>query len=498
MADAIVSGVVGDAVGRAISFLAGRLQDRPDVEGKLRRLRHLVVKIESALDAAGERRITSRALLAWLSELLDVAHRGRYLLDAGSSTRPAARSSSSPATGTTAAAARLRVAARRLLFGNDAVELDAIAAAVADLEGVSGDLGEFIMLLQGCPPALHRPPATNIYADCQMFGRHVERRRVMDFLLQDDIDDGGGEPAVADLGVLPIIGRAGLGKTTLVQHVCAEPAVRRRFSLIVLLDFHCMSLTAAGETAQLVRSLFTVAGTATRTGLAAAGDQLSLLEQKLRGERFLAVFDNVDVRKKQVIHAIMPTLRRGRRGNRVIVTGGDKHAVADLGTEDPVVLRPLPPAEYWFFFKAHAFTGAGDAEADPRRAAAGQAIAKRLRRSFLGAKVVGALLRSRPEPTAWRRVLAARHAGPPWLRNGGYVAAATASLLPAHVTVHGVAVAGSPVRGVVGLQDAALTNPPHDGGGGRRELPLLLCKSVFPSYCLYYIAYCNVDGHSKS
>jgi hypothetical protein len=25
-------------------------------------------------------------------------------------------------------------------------------------------------------------------------------------------------------------------------------------------------------------------------------------------------------------------------------------------------------------------------------------------------------------------------------------------------------------------------------------LPVLLCKSVFPSYCLYYTAHCTIDG----
>jgi len=72
---------------------------------------------------------------------------------------------------------------------------------------------------------------------------------------QQDDDEGG---AVSDqLGVLPIVGAAGLGRTTLVQHVCEDPAVRRRFSLVMMLDFHCMSLmAAAGETAMFLRSLF--------------------------------------------------------------------------------------------------------------------------------------------------------------------------------------------------------------------------------------------------
>lgn len=501
MAEAVISAVVADLVGRAISLLAGKLQDRRGVEGKLRRLRHLVVKLESVVEAADARRVTSRALLEWLSELVDGAHRGRYFLDASGGKADEDEDDShgggeprwslfSPSSFN--AAKRVRVAARRTPFrsgGGGAGELDGV---LADMESVSSDLAEFIMLLQCCPPALHRPLATNIYADCQVFGRHLERRRVIDFLLHDeDAGNGGGE-----LGVLPIIGRAGLGKTTLVQHVCDEPAVRRHFSLIMLVDFHCMSLTVPSEAVQLLRSLFSVASTA-GTSLVAGGEQLRLLQRRLRGERFLAVFDNVDPRKKRVMDAIMPALRRGRTGSRIIVTISDKHVV-DLGTTEPVILRPLPPEEYWFFFKAHAFGGADDAEADPRLAAAGQAIAERLRGSFFGAKAVGALLRSRPDHRLWRRVLAAGHAESSRFGYDDYLAATASSLLPPHVTMRGVAVSGSPVRGLVGLKDATLTAPADaGGGGGRRELPVLLCKSVFPSYCLYYCAYCTIDTESK-
>uniref|UniRef100_A0ACD5ZLC1 Uncharacterized protein n=1 Tax=Avena sativa TaxID=4498 RepID=A0ACD5ZLC1_AVESA len=492
--EAIVSGVVADMVGRALSLLAGHLLDQqPDnrgVEAKLPRLRHLLVRVESVAEAAGARWITSHALLAWLAELVDGAYRGRYLLDAlpsgagqdeGHGKLVRARSFSLPSSFNPSK--RLRVAARRLLLG-DADELEAV---LANLERVAGGLTEFIMLLQMCPTAPHRPlPATGIYADSLMFGRHAERRRVLDFLLRDG---EGGEPAVAELGVLPVIGAPGLGRTTLVQHVCEDPAVRRRFSLVMMLDFHCMSLMAAGETELLLRSVFAPI---------ASGDgekMLSLLEAKLRGKRFLAVFDNVDARRRQVLDAIMPTLRRaGTPGSKAIVTSTDAEHVAGLGTAEPIKLRPLPREEFWFFFRAHAF---GDGtEVDPRLSAAGQAIAKRLRGSFLGGKIVGALLRSRPDAGLWRSVLNSSSVADVscCLGDGSYVETVAGDLLPPHVTVSCVTVSGSPMKGHVGIRDSLLTLPaPSFPDDHRPELPVLLCKSVFPSYCLYYTAHCTID-----
>jgi hypothetical protein len=47
------------------------------------------------------------------------------------------------------------------------------------------------------------------------------------------------------------------------------------------------------------------------------------------------------------------------------------------------------------------------------------------------------------------------------------------------------------------MQDASLTAAPHDSGASRPELPVLLCKTVFPSYCLYYTVYCTIDRENK-
>uniref|UniRef100_A0A0D9VDE8 NB-ARC domain-containing protein n=1 Tax=Leersia perrieri TaxID=77586 RepID=A0A0D9VDE8_9ORYZ len=494
--EAIVSGVVADMVGRLMSLVAGQLRDRRGVvDEKLRRVRRLLVRIESAVEAAEARRITGRALLAWLSDLVDGAHHGRCFLDAftlGDRDADADGGEAAAVANPLNPAKRLRVAARRLVFrGRDGAkaELDGV---LADLESVSGDLTGFITMLQSCPPALHRPLATNIYADSQMFGRHVERRRVFDFLLHDG--DGSGE-----IDVLSIVGRMGLGKTTLVQHACNDPEVRSRFSLIIEIDFHCLSLmSAGGDTALLLRSIF-ISGDRDNV------ETVTLLERKLRGVTFLAVFDNVDARRHRVIDAIMLSLRRaaaavgtprgGRRRSKVIVTSRNADHVTGLATaSNTITLRPPTPAEYWFFFKAHAFDAGGEADADARLVAAGQAIARRLRlaASFFGGKMLAAVLRSRQSPQFWRAVLASGAADLPCL---GYADEAVAGrVFPPHVTLRSVTMSRSPERGVISLQDSCLMAPPADSGRrrGSPELPVLLCKSVFPSYCLYYTAHCTI------
>lgn len=138
-------------------------------------------------------------------------------------------------------AKRLRVAASTIksIFSHDD-SLDEINSVVDNLQGISDDLREFIMLLERCPP-IRRPFSSNLYVDCQMFGRHVEREKVISFLLLKN------NPSERKLDILPIFGHVGVGKTTLVQHVCDDERVRSHFSPIALFDFFSLSVVANSE-----------------------------------------------------------------------------------------------------------------------------------------------------------------------------------------------------------------------------------------------------------
>ncbi|KAF8666404.1 hypothetical protein HU200_053511 [Digitaria exilis] len=204
--------------------------------------------------------------LQWLSELIDGEHQGRYLLDmigngsggdrnelehkdyCSDKVLPLPRASSiSPFN----PAKRMRVAARsamkRALSICD-LGADEIDRVLESLQGVSADLGEFIMLLQGYQQ-ISRPLPTNIFVDGQMFGRHVEKERIINFLLHTD------DRSSKKLGVLPIVGAIGVGKTTLVQHACDDDRVRRHFSAIVFFNFSCTyAIATSGCTAAALRS----------------------------------------------------------------------------------------------------------------------------------------------------------------------------------------------------------------------------------------------------
>lgn len=399
MADAIFSAFVSDMVSRVISLVFEHFGHQPSTEAKLQRVCHMLIRVHSVIEEAKGRQINNDGTLQWLSELIDAEYQGRYFLDTirsgehefeedehgGDKVAPRRVFSLSVFN----PLKRVRIATKDTLSQPDG-GVHEIDRVLERLQGISGDLKEFIMLLQDCQP-IRRPLATNIFVDGQMFGRHVEKQGIINFLLHD----GGG--SMGNLGVLPIAGDIGVGKTTLVQHACDDARVRNHFPVIIL----CYAIAAnGGITALQSKHVIKSAGMN-------SDDPLQLFNGNFDNKRFLIVFENMDMHQKKMLEGLLPVLRRGKEGSKVIITTKNP-SVATIGTVEPIVLKVLPFSEYWFFFKAHAFAGS-DIEENQRLVALGKAIARKLNGSFFGAKIVGGVLKNYPNPKMWCEVLGKKH-----------------------------------------------------------------------------------------
>uniref|UniRef100_A0ACD5WDS9 Uncharacterized protein n=1 Tax=Avena sativa TaxID=4498 RepID=A0ACD5WDS9_AVESA len=495
-AEVIFSAVVGDLAGRVISLLAGQFKGQERTEAKLRRMCHMLVKVHSAIEEARGRQITNNGTLEWLAELNHGLYQGRYLLDTvGCKEREETAEDHKKVVSQLFSFSLFNPAKRvkSLLCRHEEVGVDEkMDRVVQILETVSGDLREFLMLLQNCQP-IHRPLATNIFVEGQMFGRHVEKERIINFLLHDD----NGK-----LGVLPIVGGMGVGKTTLAQHVCDDERVRGHFRVIMYSSFsYTLAIMERGEATRVIKSE------------QALGDAHSFLEsvhvvkaeKYLLTKRFLMVFQEVDMRKKRMLEELLPILRRhGKLGSKIIIITSDRSVASSMGTVQPIKLKALPRPEYWFFFKAHAFPGRDVAE-DPRMVAAGKAIAGKLNGSFFGAKIVGAVLKARPDPRFWSKVLGSSIGGMSLLGDGmAYIADLAENLLPSHADMCKLTISKNPCPShteLARLEDLCQDGP--DGahclaGDDIRFAKVLVCRSVFPFQCLYYTADCSVRGTDNS
>uniref|UniRef100_A0A0E0BS32 NB-ARC domain-containing protein n=1 Tax=Oryza glumipatula TaxID=40148 RepID=A0A0E0BS32_9ORYZ len=504
MAEAIFSAIVGDVIGRVISLVVSNFNGDHSTEVKLQRICRMLIKIHSVVEEAKGRQITNHGTLEWLSELIDGAYQGRYLLDTIGcgepdlddknrdevDPKPFSLSKFNPAK-------RVRVAAftvRNILSRHD-IGVDEIDRVVESLQSMCGDLKEFMMLLQACQP-IHRPLATNIFIEGQMFGRHVEKEMIINFLLhEDDLPRG-------KLGVLPILGDIGVGKTTLVQHACDDARVRSHFTTILLFNFSHTYKMEMCEPKPVLRPKHVIGD------IGNSDDPLHELEQSFFNKRFLIVFEDVDIHKKNMLEELLKSLNCGKQGSKIIVTTSNKH-VTTIGTVQPIKLKFLPCPEYWFFFKARAFAGT-DVQENPRLVAAGKSIAAKLNGSFFGAKIIGAILKENPDPKFWCTVLQRDIGGLSLLGDGlGYIADLVEILLPSRLSVKEVFVSKNPLSSeteLARLQGLCLPCPSSAPlATHSSELSLakatsyervLLCKAVLPFYSLYYTAKCAVDSEN--
>uniref|UniRef100_A0A0E0RGS1 NB-ARC domain-containing protein n=1 Tax=Oryza rufipogon TaxID=4529 RepID=A0A0E0RGS1_ORYRU len=504
MAEAIFSAIVGDVIGRVISLVVSNFNGDHSTEVKLQRICRMLIKIHSVVEEAKGRQITNHGTLEWLSELIDGAYQGRYLLDTIGcgepdlddknrdevDPKPFSLSKFNPAK-------RVRVAAftvRNILSRHD-IGVDEIDRVVESLQSMCGDLKEFMMLLQACQP-IQRPLATNIFIEGQMFGRHVEKEMIINFLLhEDDLPRG-------KLGVLPILGDIGVGKTTLVQHACDDARVRSHFTTILLFNFSHTYKMEMCEPKPVLRPKHVIGDVGN------SDDPLHELEQSFFNKRFLIVFEDVDIHKKNMLEELLKSLSCGKQGSKIIVTTSNKH-VTTIGTVQPIKLKFLPCPEYWFFFKAHAFAGT-DVQENPRLVAAGKSIAAKLNGSFFGAKIIGAILKENPDPKFWCTVLQRDIGGLSLLGDGlGYIADLVEILLPSRLSVKEVFVSKNSLSSeteLARLQGLCLPCPSSAPlATHSSELSLakatsyervLLCKAVLPFYSLYYTAKCAVDSEN--
>ncbi|KAL6606543.1 hypothetical protein ACP70R_042196 [Stipagrostis hirtigluma subsp. patula] len=365
--ETLYNALLGELVGRSISFLVSRYGSQPATaaaavrEEHLQRLRLLLLRTGTIVEEAEGRHVANRAALRrQLEALRDEMFRGHHVLDIfryHAGRRPAggvdasrrvdgdgkeamnrARvfdpSRSNPAK---------RVRRLRLSPDDDDPELERV---VLNLEAMVGDTKELVVFLMSCPPLHRQPYSAHIFVDKCMFGRHAERDRVIEFLLQSD------PPDAANPGVLPIIGPALIGKSTLVEHVCNDERSND-----------------------------------------ASGDERWLIVIELSG-------DVDDGTWKRLYSS-------GRRcmakGSKLIVTSRSEK-IARFGTTHSLRLKCLSMEAFWYYFKLLVF-GSTDPDEHPKLASIAMEMAVAIQGSFIGACICAAIMRVDFDTQYWCMIL---------------------------------------------------------------------------------------------
>jgi hypothetical protein len=196
---------------------------------------------------------------------------------------------------------------------------------------------EFVIILGGFDRMLRRPYDAYLYNDNIIFGRHAEKQKLLNFLLQHG--SPGGAPAV-----IPIIGGPAVGKRTLVAHVCKDERVSSHFSSILHLNGDSFCRIA---------------------------DHSSLLSGKV-----LLVIELIAHVDQEVSAKFCSTLASMDNRSKVIIVSRSKSS-EKLGTFKPIFLNTLPYEEFSYLFKTLAF-GSVDPSQHPQLARIADEVAREM------------------------------------------------------------------------------------------------------------------------
>ncbi|KAF2912521.1 hypothetical protein DAI22_10g017200 [Oryza sativa Japonica Group] len=356
----IISSITGDLTSRLISFLMNKCFNTLYSDEKVKRLEQLLQRVHMVVQEADGRYITNRCMLTHLKTIVAAMYSGYHALDTikymkiNEGANDLVNDSSALSFATPLKRSRTTTVCPET---KKKLSME-LLGALQNIETVISDINEFVILLVGCEHMSYKPYDAYLYIDNFMFGRHVEKQYLINFLLENNIP---GPPAV-----IPVIGGHKVGKRTLVTHVCNDERIRSHFSLI----FHI------------------------------SGANLSrITENGNISARTLVIVEFIsDVDDNDWI-TFYSSVANLNRGNKVIILTKIQK-LGRFGTVKPITVDRLVYEEYRYLFKTLAFGSANPMD-HPQLVPIVEEFAMLLRGRLIQANILADVLRKNLNVHFW-------------------------------------------------------------------------------------------------
>ncbi|CAL5382912.1 unnamed protein product [Camellia sinensis] len=208
----------------------------------------------------------------------------------------------------------------------------------------------------------------------------------------------GDESSDNNIGVIPIVGMGGIGKTTLAQMVYKDETVKEYFNLkawvCVSNEFDIMKITKTiydSVTSQ----------TCSFNNL----DQAQVeLQKALAGRKFLIILDDVWNEDYNAWNVLKKPFNDGAQGSKVVVTTRNRDIATMMATVELHNVKILSDEDCWSLFAQHAFANTS-IDANPNLVSIGKKIVEKCKGLPLAARTLGGLLRNKVRDEEWVNVL---------------------------------------------------------------------------------------------
>ncbi|KAL3825545.1 hypothetical protein ACJIZ3_021574 [Penstemon smallii] len=385
---ALVSALVETVLGSLNSAVVQEIGLAWGLKNELNSLESILDTVQLVLQDAESKQRKDEALQNWLRKLKNAAYDAENLLDQiateGLRRRVASERGkliihklNSILSLRNPLVFRFRIAHK---VKNIRERLDAIAE-----ERLKFHLREGIIMDHQVGSEVENRHTSSLVNESEIYGRHEEKEIIVEKLLDDmNVEN--------DLSVYAICGMGGIGKTTLAQLVYNDERVDRQFDMRIWV---CVSDDFSIH--RLIRAIIesTEGGGCNISEL----DPLQrLLQERLRGKRFLLVLDDVWNENSMLWDRLREALRCGSKGSVVMVTTRIEKVATMMAAISIHNLRFLSEDDSWSLFRRRAFA---IGEVDESLKEIGKGIVKKCGGVPLAVKALGSLMRYKSSESEW-------------------------------------------------------------------------------------------------
>ncbi|KAF3456072.1 hypothetical protein FNV43_RR00715 [Rhamnella rubrinervis] len=402
----LVAGLVVDAlISAAIEQLFERLASTQVVDfirrkkidqNLLEDLKRMLTSANRVLDDAEKKMITNPDVREWLLKLQDEIHGAEDLVDEIN-----AEALQREVEGTSQFGCHYPVRnllSSRFSLKNVEYRLKKIIKSLKDAVKEMNELG----LKEGVETS--RAPrrsaqTTYMVRESDICGRDADKEAIMKFLLSD-------EEGRQQISVMPIVGMAGIGKTTLTQLAYNningnEVAVEKPFDILAWI-----TVSDESDVSTLTKAIYEeVNGKEDCTDV-----EPFKLQEKLRkvleGKRFFFVLDDVWNIDYRIWNELRKPFESAAHGSKIIITTRSTQIASVFSTvRKPHVLQLLEGEDCWKLFSKHAFSNEETTSHPNYLEEIGRQIANKCKGIPLALKSLACLLHGQQDPKEWQNVL---------------------------------------------------------------------------------------------